>query len=228
MARVRWVLTVVTALTAAMLAASTGAGPATASAGPAVRAQLSSQDRAWLVKVHRTNLAEIKAGTVAEQQATTGTVRSIGQILVHDHQQADASLTSLASRLDVSLPSSPSPKQQADLASVAAKSGSAFDHAFVQTETAGHQTAIALTQAETAGGSSAAVVKLANATLPVLQKHLALLQQAAAQLPPSQVPTGNGGQATLAAALFHDIAYGLLGLGLVLLACGVGLACRRV
>jgi transketolase len=54
-----------------------------------------------------------------------------------------------------------------------------FDDDFTGTVLADHQQMIAATQAEVSHGSSPAVVRLARQTLPVLRRHLKLLQAAA-------------------------------------------------
>lgn len=239
MKSIRTLLAFVTALGAVMAAMMVGTSVAWAAPSPSLSNQasasapaaagLSSQDEAWLKGAHQVNLEEVKGGTVAQQKGTTATVRSIGRTLASDHRMFDTKLTALANGLSVSLPSSPSGEQRAELARVGAMSGSAFDRAFVQAEITGHKMAISQTQTEISQGSSPQVVRLARTALPVLQKHLSLLQRAAAQLPPSKVPTGNGGQAALMASLSHGVAYALVGIGLVLVfvTSGVGLARRR-
>jgi putative membrane protein len=78
----------------------------------------SSQDRAFLV-----------AGKAALQKSGNDVVRRHGQLFIRDHTRLDADLRKVADDLKVDLPSQPSAAQRATLASVSAKSGSAFDAA---------------------------------------------------------------------------------------------------
>jgi predicted outer membrane protein len=60
-------------------------------------------DNALVMKIHRVNQMEIKAGQLAQQNSSTARVKSYGQQLVRDHQAADQKLTTLAQRLGVTL-----------------------------------------------------------------------------------------------------------------------------
>jgi putative membrane protein len=165
-------------------ALSMGAG---ASAAP------SEQDAGWMAAAHQSNLAEIAAGNVAVQRATSDEVRSLGSMFVEMHTALDADLTAAAAELGVALPAAPNEQQQASLARAEAQQGEAFDATWVAEQTAGHQTTLAATQAEIAGGSDATVVGLANAAAPVVEQHLADLQALGGAGAPELVPTGDGG-----------------------------------
>jgi putative membrane protein len=93
------------------LIGAAGAGLALTAAGVAgatTAVAPNAQDRAFLVAAHQSNLAEIQAGQVAQQKATTDVVREHGQIFIRDHTRLDASLRQKAQALGVSLPSQPS------------------------------------------------------------------------------------------------------------------------
>lgn len=140
--------------------------------------KLSHQDKTWLTKAHQTNLAEVKAGRMAEHKGHDHDVKSAGMTLVSDHSMLDAKLKPLAMSLHVSLPSAPTAQQQATAQQLSSKSGTAFDRAWTQKMIAGHQKAIRMTQQEISQGSSSKVKQLAQTALPVLQKHLRLIRNA--------------------------------------------------
>jgi putative membrane protein len=165
------------------------AGAGAASAAP------SAQDRTWMAAAHQSNLTEIAAGKDAQQKATSQRVKDLGAMFIQMHTALDADLTAAAKTLGVSLPGAPSPAQQATLKSVAAKSGAAFDSAWVSSQIAGHRATLAATQKEISSGSDATVIKLAKASSPVVQQHLTALL-ATPQAAPSSVQAGTGGQAT--------------------------------
>jgi putative membrane protein len=168
-------------------------GAGTAYAAP------SSQDRAWIVAAHQSNLAEIAAGTAAQQQARSQSVKDLGAMFVQMHTTLDADLKKAAGQLGVALPGAPTPAQQSSLAAVKAKSGSAFDTAWVAQQIAGHRNTLAATQKELASGSDATVLALAKASTPVVQSHLNALLKLSGATTPSVVPAGSGGQAALVA-----------------------------
>lgn len=186
----------------------------TASAAP------SQQDTAWMVSAHQSNLAEIAAGTAAQQSATTDTVKSLGQMFVQMHTDLDAKLTAAAQQLGVQLPDAPSPAQQQSLAAVTAKTGPAFDSAWIAQQLAAHQASRAAGQKELTQGSDPAVKALAEAAAPVVQQHLDSLKQAAGQYGvPTEVQAGSGGQAA-AMPWSSGIGLALAAVGMVLVAAG--------
>jgi putative membrane protein len=167
---------------------------AVGTAGASTTAAANAQDRAWLVAAHQSNLTEIAAGKAAQQKATSTVVREHGRLFITDHTRLDASLQKVASGLGVTLPSTPNAAQRATLAAVSAKSGAAFDSAWLTSQLAGHRAAKAAGQAELAGGSDPTVLAAAKAAAPVVQMHLTMLEQATGTTP-TGVNAGTGGQA---------------------------------
>jgi putative membrane protein len=193
--------------------------------GTAFAAAPSAQDIAWLRAAHQNNLSEIHAGQAAQRKATSGVVRQHGALFIRDHTRLDGDLRAVARKLGVSLPSRPSPQQRAVLASVAAKSGSAFDSAWLQSQLTGHRQAKAAGQTELADGSDAQVKALARAAAPVIQMHLDMLAQTLGV--PSGVAAGTGGQAASLPAGRAGLGAALLGLGVVLAVATVLVGRRR-
>ncbi|MGC5075808.1 DUF4142 domain-containing protein [Agrococcus sp. DT81.2] len=170
---------------------------------PAASAQVSDQDTTWMQAAHQSNLAEIAAGTSAQERGASDAVREMGAQLVTDHQTLDANLTAAATELGVELPAEPTPEQQAALQQVEANTGEAYDTAWIASQIDGHRASLAATDQEIASGSDAAVIALAQAARPVIQGHLDHLMQMDAGAPGS-VPTGltpDGSQAAIGASL---------------------------
>jgi putative membrane protein len=188
------------------LTAVGAAGASTTAAAP------NAQDRAWLVSAHQSNLTEIAAGQAAQQKATTAVVRQHGQLFITDHTRLDASLRQVASSLGVALPSTPNAAQRATLASVSAKSGAAFDSAWLSSQLAGHRAAKAAGNAELANGSDPSVLNAAKTAAPVIQMHLTMLEQATGTAP-TGADAGTGGQAATDSGI--RTGWVLLGLGLL-------------
>jgi putative membrane protein len=164
--------------------------PGTASAA------LNQQDRQWMVAAHQSNLAEIAAGRAAQREATTDTVRELGQMFIEHHTRLDRQLTAAADDLGVELPDAPSPAQRQQLAAVTAKSGQAFDTAWIAQQIGSHRQSKALGAQELANGQDATAKRLARASAPVIQRHLNELLAAADRYGvPTAVAAGTGGQA---------------------------------
>jgi putative membrane protein len=204
------------ALTAAL------ALPAAASAAPA--AAPNAQDRQWMVAAHQSNLAEIAAGKAAQQKATTSKVRTLGAMFIRHHTAQDAQLRAAAGSLGVRLPSAPNAQQRASLAAVAAKSGAAFDSAWIAQQTVSHRQTLAATDREIANGSDATALKLARASRPVVAMHYRELTSGSGS--PGSIGAGTGGQAATDARV-PGLALTGVGVLLVAAAGGVLLARRR-
>ena len=196
------------------------AGASTSTVAP------NAQDRAFLVAAHQSNLAEIAAGQSAQQKATTQVVKEHGQIFIRDHTRLDATVKQVASQLGVELPNAPSEAQRASLAAVNAKSGSAYDAAWLTQQLASHRASLAAGTKELAQGSDATVKGVASASAPVVKMHLAMLEEATGTAP-SGANAGTGGQAADGSGGINT-GWVLLGLGLVAAAGSLSLVRRGV
>ncbi|GAA1639650.1 hypothetical protein GCM10009733_041000 [Nonomuraea maheshkhaliensis] len=138
----------------------------------------SEQDKAWLGAIHQGNLAEVQAGGLARNKGTTKQVKSIGRMLIEDHNQLDRKVTQAATRLGVRLPSSPDAGQHKELNRLEEAMGEDFDQDFLSGMVKAHKQALAATQKEITKGSSPAVVALAKTAAPSLRQHLSALRKA--------------------------------------------------
>ena len=184
-----------------------GIADATTAAAP------SAQDKSFLIAAHQSNLAEIAAGQAAQQKATTSVVRQHGQIFIRDHTRLDTTVKQVAQSLGVDLPTTPNAEQQATLKSVSAKSGAAFDQAWLTSQLASHVASLAGGTKELQQGTDPTVKNVASTSAPVIKEHLAMLQQATGTSP-SGVNAGTGGQAANSGGGIRTGSL-LLGLGLV-------------
>lgn len=149
------------------------------SAAPAV-ARVSSEDRSWLNEIHQANLAEAEAGTLAAKKASSGAVRSAGDMMASQHTAFDEKIVEAAARLHVTLPDYLTPGDAEAADRLGSETGSVYDHDFTSTMMTSHEKVISDTQDEISHGSSPVVTDLARQALPMLRMHLAALQSAAA------------------------------------------------
>ncbi|PYG01930.1 putative membrane protein [Georgenia satyanarayanai] len=174
-----------------------------------------------MVAAHQSNLAEIAAGTAAQEQASTEAVQEMGATLIADHEALDADLVALAGELGVDLPDQPSPEQERALTELRETEGEAFDTAWIAAQIQAHRTSLAAGQEEIASGSDEDVVALAEAAAPVIQRHLdhllAMSGEAPEAVPGGLAPDGSANAVGVAA----------IALGAVVVAASTAVVVRR-
>jgi predicted outer membrane protein len=133
----------------------------------------SGLDRLWLSTYVQTNLFEIAGGELAREHATTDEVRALAERLIAEHTAAQQQALALAEKLGVDVPEEPSPLQQWALRAVHEFEGADFDLWFADLQVEGHRQAIMEAEREASEGCNRKVRRLAAASIPVLQAHLA-------------------------------------------------------
>jgi putative membrane protein len=189
---------------------------------------VSGQDQSFLIAAHQSDLAEIAGGKAASSKAASSGVRDLATRLISDHTKLDAAVSQLASTHGVTLPSSPSPAQTAQLQKVSALSGQAFDSAFLSAQIAGHQATLAAVQKELSSGQASDVVAAARTARPVVVDHLSMAQKLSGSAgEPSSVNAGTGGQAAAMVGDRERTTLAATDVAALLLAAGVAGARQR-
>ncbi|MFJ6797343.1 DUF4142 domain-containing protein [Streptomyces sp. NPDC091268] len=156
------------AAAAALLCVGIATGPASGAPG---------QDAAYATAAHQGNLAEMAAGQDARAHASTDCVKEVGARLVKDHAKLDDELKTIATRLDISLPSGPTAAQQEQLKSVQAKAGSAaYDKAWLSAQESAHTATLKLIDKQLDQGRDTALVTAARKAQPIVQMHLDMVR----------------------------------------------------
>jgi len=146
-------------------------------AAPAVAQSLAEADEAFLKKAAQANLAEIEAGTLAQEKSTRSDIKQFGQKMVQDHSKTLQELQSLAKTKGVSLPDAPDEAHQALAKQLASASGKEFDAVYVKNAgVADHKAAKQLFESGTKS-KDAAVGAFAKKVLPHIEHHLAMAMQ---------------------------------------------------
>ena len=135
-----------------------------------------SPDRAFYLKAAAGGMAEVEAGKLAQEKGTSDAVKSFGAKMVEDHTAANEKLMALAASKKIKLPKALDAKHKATQKNLQAKSGAAFDAAYIKGQIADHKATIALLEREIASGKDAEAKAFANETLPVVKEHLTMLQ----------------------------------------------------
>jgi putative membrane protein len=117
-------------------------------------------------------IAEVDAGTLAQDKGKSQEVKDFGAMMVKDHSAANDKLKSIAMAKNISLPTSASVGQLANKTKLEVLSGDTFDKSYIKGQIKAHQDTIALFKKEIASGQDAEAKAFATATLPTVQAHL--------------------------------------------------------
>ncbi len=117
-------------------------------------------------------LTEIQLGKLAQEKASSDTVKQFGQHMVDDHTKANDQLKRVASEANMTVPDSIDSKHQARIDKLSKLSGAQFDQAFIKDQLKDHEEDVRKFQAEAQNGSNAQVKSFASSTLPTLEEHL--------------------------------------------------------
>jgi len=138
--------------------------------GSAAANKMQGKEADTLTALHRINQEEITLGKLAQDKSDTDAVKSYGQHLVSDHQDADKQVSALARKHDVDL-SSAEP-DQSKVNQLQGLSGAAFDRKFAEMMVRGHAQAISLVTRARAQASDGELKEMLDGLLPKLQEHL--------------------------------------------------------
>jgi putative membrane protein len=119
---------------------------------------------------------EIATGRLAQKKAQSGQVKAFGTRMIADHSLSNNLLMRIVKAKGYQVPAPPSADAVKD-PMLDNASGAAFDKAYAAMMVVDHQKTIALFQHAANSVPDAKVKAFAKAQLPVLKKHLTLIQQ---------------------------------------------------
>jgi putative membrane protein len=134
-------------------------------------------DTAFAAKAAVGGMAEVALGKMAAAKGSDSKIKQFGNMMVMDHGKANAELMSIAKSKNIMLPTGLDAEHQAKSDSLSKLSGKDFDVAYVNAMIEGHKKTLALMQSEAATGKDADLKAFATKTAPVVQTHLAKIQQ---------------------------------------------------
>jgi putative membrane protein len=158
---------------------STAATAQTAPA-PSMPAQekVARSDRKFMEKAAQGGMAEVELGKLAAQKAQSPQVKQFGQRMVDDHGKANEQLKQLASNKGVSLPTAMDRASKREMDKLSKLSGAAFDAEYMKHMVSDHKKDVSEFKSEASKAKDADVKQFASSTLPTLEEHLKLAQQA--------------------------------------------------
>ena len=172
----------VTLLTAGWLLASGFLGAQSGSANRMKHEAGANPDQAFMNGAAQGGMAEVELGKLAKDQGSNDAVKNFGQHMIDDHSKANDELKDLASKKNVTLPTSLSAKDQGTKGRLSKLSGKAFDRAYIRDMVADHRKDGAEFRREANNGKDPDVKAWAAKTLPTLENHLKMAEDTERQI----------------------------------------------
>ncbi|MEU8657545.1 DUF4142 domain-containing protein [Actinoplanes philippinensis] len=139
-------------------------------------------DVAFLHAAHQANVAEISAGRLAWNKTANPAVKRVAAALMVDHIKMDFEVYQTARPLYVRLPEGTNEEQRALHRRYELAPRDTFDEYFVSTQLAGHRQTLRMLQEQIEEGAEPSVRAVAQKAIPVIERHGALLREAAQAL----------------------------------------------
>ena len=143
-------------------------------------AKLADSEMQLIAHLHHVNQMEIDAGKIAQKNSSTQAVKSYGQMLVKDHQQADRDLTAFAKKHNQKIPAetanNDSDKKDLQdekdaMARLKNMKGADFDREFLRMMVDGHDKELAKIDSEVGQVNDSDLATMIKDIKPVLQRH---------------------------------------------------------
>ena len=141
-------------------------------------AMTSAADTEFATMAAQGGIAEVQMAQLAQQKATSKDVQKYARQMIKDHTKANNNLMKIATKKQMTLPTTPNAEQMQMMSQLQSASGAEFDRMYMQM--AGidsHQKMQGLFQTEISGGTDSDLKSFASKTLPVVQKHLRMAQE---------------------------------------------------
>ncbi|MBL4677389.1 MAG: DUF4142 domain-containing protein [Mucilaginibacter sp.] len=134
------------------------------------------KDAKFATDAANAGMAEVAAGKVASEKATNAQVKEFANMMVMDHTKANEELMGIAKTKNITLPTAPDADHQKMLTDLSAKSGAAFDKAYVDAMVEGHKKVAAMLEDASKNCKDTDLMAFATKTLPTVKAHLAKIE----------------------------------------------------
>src|SRR5215217_7956264 len=114
-------------------------------------------------------MAEVELGRLAQTKAQNAEVKRFAQMMIDDHSKANDELKSLATKKNISLPTSLDAKHQSTMQKLQGMSGAEFDKAYVDDMLEDHEKDVSEFEKQSQSNPDADVKAFAAKTLPTLK-----------------------------------------------------------
>jgi len=149
---------------------------------PSDAAPLPTDAATFIATAAASDAFEIASAKVALDKAQSKDVRDFAQMMITDHTKTTEGLKAAAKKANLTVPPPQlSADQQQMLDTLKATAADQFDATYLQQQTPAHQQALALMQNYAEAGDTPALQDAAKTVIPIVQKHIARLDELAKQ-----------------------------------------------
>jgi putative membrane protein len=139
-------------------------------------------------------MTEVKLGQLAEQKASSDSVKQFGKRMATDHGKANDELKQLASQKGVALPADLDRGHQGLYDKLAKLNGADFDRAYMKEMVKDHDKDVKAFRKQADSGKDADLKSWASKTLPTLQEHQQQAKQVSASVQGKSSPAASPAQ----------------------------------
>ena len=129
-------------------------------------------DSSFIEKAAQGGMAEVEAGELAANKATSSEVRKFALMMVKDHGAANQKLAQLAKSEGIPLPETYGEAHRSQLKALQAADGARFDQAYMAQMVKAHEETVHLLKSEMASGQDPEIKAYAAGMLPTVESHL--------------------------------------------------------
>lgn len=137
-------------------------------------ASLDPMDKNFIQEAATGGKLEVELGQLAEKNASSQQVKEFGQRMVTDHSKANENLMDVASKVNVTPPTSLTQDEQEKKDKLSKLHGAKFDQEYMSMMVDEHQKDVDKFQQQAQNAINSDVKSFAANTLPTLQEHLQL------------------------------------------------------
>ncbi|MBP2299829.1 DUF4142 domain-containing protein [Azospirillum picis] len=138
---------------------------------------VAQQDMTFAEKAAVSDMFEVQAGKLAQDNAKEQRVKQFGGQMVSDHTKTSDAMKAMAQQKSMTLPTKLDSEHQQKLDHLRSLKGDQFDSAYLQGQIDAHRTAVALFREQSQNGKDADLKRFASETLPTLEQHLRHVQE---------------------------------------------------
>lgn len=157
------------------------------------KSQVSKQDRQSLERLAQGDMAEVAAGKLAAEKASSPEVKKFGEHMVDEHSKMLEEGKEVAQAKGIKPPSSPDKKHQAAMKKLQGLSGEEFDKQFMAQMVKDHEEALKLAQKAAKDAKDPQIKAHAEKGAPHIEEHLAQARKLQQSLGASTGSSSRGG-----------------------------------
>lgn len=143
---------------------------------------MTTKDCQFATDALQAGMLEIRLSELAVTNSSSDEIKRLAQEVIVEHTRINTDLKALAVNKKVTVPVGLAADGQKRYDDLALKTGSSFDHAYSEMMVKDHQKAVAMFKEENLSGSDKDLINMASLTLPILEHHLMMANDAVARL----------------------------------------------